>query len=221
MIPSHKDKPTPAHSDAEARISKRNREQAEKEVGEVLERTNSSVLKTLIINQNEFKKFLSRRLPNEQVAEDLLQNSLARAIENQLLLKQEDSVFAWFYRILRNALVDYYRSHAHESKKCQEFLQELLSSSEDQKSAPDEIRTEVCACMERLLPALKPPYAEILKRVDLESQSPNVIAQELGLTLNNLNVRLHRARQALKLSLQRSCGICSEHGCLDCTCEEE
>jgi RNA polymerase sigma-70 factor (ECF subfamily) len=31
-------------------------------------------------------------------------------------------------------------------------------------------------------------------------------------------VRLHRARQALKRELERSCGTCATHGCLDCTC---
>lgn len=45
------------------------------------------------------------------------------------------------------------------------------------------------------------------------------LTQDLQLTPNNLTVRLHRARQALRDGLEESCGICSQHGCLNCVCE--
>jgi RNA polymerase sigma-70 factor (ECF subfamily) len=31
-------------------------------------------------------------------------------------------------------------------------------------------------------------------------------------------VRLHRARQALRNNLEQACGVCTKHGCLNCTC---
>jgi RNA polymerase sigma-70 factor (ECF subfamily) len=31
-------------------------------------------------------------------------------------------------------------------------------------------------------------------------------------------VRLHRARQALRNSLEQACGVCTKHGCLNRTC---
>lgn len=40
------------------------------------------------------------------------------------------------------------------------------------------------------------------------------------MTLNNINVRLHRGRQALKLRLEEMCLTCPEHGFLDCRCDE-
>ena len=46
-------------------------------------------------------------------------------------------------------------------------------------------------------------------------------ARSLGLTLNNLNVRLHRARQRLRGKLEATCHVCSKHGCLDCSCGDE
>ena len=45
-----------------------------------------------------------------------------------------------------------------------------------------------------------------------------VWAEDLGITPNNATVRLHRARKALKRELERSCGTCATHGCLDCGC---
>ena len=44
------------------------------------------------------------------------------------------------------------------------------------------------------------------------------VAGELAITPNNAAVRLHRARTALRRQLERSCGTCATHGCLDCRC---
>ncbi|WP_216608527.1 hypothetical protein [Myxococcus xanthus] len=57
-------------------------------------------------------------------------------------------------------------------------------------------------CVGVLVPTLKPEYADILRKVDLvERGVPGV------------------AREALKKQLERSCGSCAAHGCLDCSCK--
>ena len=43
-------------------------------------------------------------------------------------------------------------------------------------------------------------------------------AKEKDLTPNNASVRRFRSREALRRQLERSCGTCAEHGCLDCDC---
>jgi DNA-directed RNA polymerase specialized sigma24 family protein len=73
--------------------------------------------------------------------------------------------------------------------------------------------------MGRLLPTLKPEYSELVQKIDLDGSDPDEVACSLGITRGNLNVRLHRAREALRKSLELSCGACSKHGCLNCTCE--
>lgn len=178
-----------------------------------------ALIEQLVSNHARFLAFLSRRLPSRQVAEDLLQQSLQRAVQHAGELENETRVTAWFYRILRNTLIDYYRSRASEDRKLQGYLDELVGAGDDIERAPDEIRGEVCACMGRLLPTLHAPYAELLQKIDLEGRSPDAVAEELGLSRATLNVRLHRAREALRKSLVVSCGTCTEHGCLDCTCE--
>jgi RNA polymerase sigma-70 factor (ECF subfamily) len=72
--------------------------------------------------------------------------------------------------------------------------------------------------MRTLLPNLKTEYAEVLEQADLGETAISRFAAEHGITTNNATVRLHRARQALKRELERSCGTCATHGCLDCTC---
>ncbi len=125
---------------------------------------------------------------------------------------------SWFYRILRNAVTDYYRARQAESRKHEGFLREMVTAGKDKTPTLDEVRPTVCECMGRLLTTLRPAYADLITRIDLGGESPAVVAKDLGLTANNLTVRLHRACQALRAALERSCGVCTKHGCLDCTC---
>jgi RNA polymerase sigma factor (sigma-70 family) len=185
---------------------------------EALQPLSDRVVETLIANHAEFKKFLARRLPDETLAEDLLQNCMAKAVERRSDPKAEASVVAWFYAIIKNALIDYYRAHATESDKNAAYLKELTAQGADRVSSADEVGAAVCACMKRLLPTLKPSYAEVIQRIDLGEESPDQVARDLGVTPGNLAVRLYRARLALRASLVRSCGTCTEHGCLDCDC---
>lgn len=177
------------------------------------------LVKRLLEQQPEFLGFLRRRLGSEAVAEDLLQQSLARAVERYHSVKNDDSVVPWFYRILRHAVIDYYRSHDAETRRDDAYLRDLVQAGEDQEPAFDELQPSVCACLSRLLPALRPNYAELIRRIDLDGESPQRVAEELNISQNNLTVRLHRARQALRESLEETCGICTTHGCLHCTCE--
>ena len=56
----------------------------------------------------------------------------------------------------------------------------------------------VCTCLHRLLPKLRANYAELLRRIDIEEESPKRVAEDLKISQSNLTVRLHRARQALR-----------------------
>lgn len=56
--------------------------------------------------------------------------------------------------------------------------------------------------------------------MDLLGELRERVAASLGVTLNNVTVRLHRGRQALKKRLQEMRLTCPIHGFLDCRCEE-
>ena len=135
-----------------------------------------------------------------------------RVVEKGDSLQQSENAVAWFYRLLRNALIDHYRRGATEAKAMD------AKARETDESFELELKDAVCACMKSLLPTLKPEYAEMIQRVDLQEKPLATVAAELAITQNNATVRLHRARQALKQRLERSCGTCASHGCLDCTC---
>ena len=185
---------------------------------EVLKPLDEKIVSVLVENHRNFRSFLAKRVDSESVAEDLLQASLKKAIESPADALETGSIVAWFYKILRNTLTDYYRFRAAESRKHDGFLQELTISGSATVNAADEIEAAICECFEALLPTLKNDYAEALRRVDLNGEGVSAVAKDFGISENNLSVRLHRARNALRVSLERTCGTCTEHGCLNCTC---
>lgn len=173
-----------------------------------------AVVEKLVANHREFLAFLQARVANRAVAEELLQAAFVRTLEKGAAIRDDESAVAWFYRLLRNALIDHYRSTAARARTHEKVAAEALLPSSD------ELNEAVCKCINDLLPTLKAEYASLLDRVDLRGASVSVVAAELGITPNNATVRLHRARQALKRQLERSCGSCAAHGCLDCSCGE-
>jgi RNA polymerase sigma-70 factor (ECF subfamily) len=68
------------------------------------------------------------------------------------------------------------------------------------------------------VPTLRPDYAEIVRRADLEEEPRNQIAADLGLTTNNIGARLHRARRALKDKIEERCATCCDGSLRNCDC---
>jgi RNA polymerase sigma factor (sigma-70 family) len=170
---------------------------------------------TLVGNHREFLAFLQKRVGDRAIAEDILQEAFVRSLAKLETLEQDESAVAWFYRILRNAVVDHYRRRSSGNRKLEAFASELEQHVEPQA----EVRGAVCRCVGALASTLKPEYAEALKRVELDGIAVKDYAQEAGITGGNAAVRVFRAREALRKQVARSCGTCADHGCLDCTCE--
>lgn len=126
----------------------------------------------LIEQESAFRAFLRKRISDDAVTEDLLQQSLMKAVEHGHELKKSDSAVSWFYRILRNAVTDYYRSHTADHRKVKSLRQEMIAAGEDKMPALDEIRPAICTCLDPLLKEMRPAYAHLLERIDLKGSRP-------------------------------------------------
>ena len=170
---------------------------------------------TLVANLAAFQGFARRRLGDDLLAADAVQESLLRALKSERSLSNDENLLAWFYRILRNVLTDLHRRRAVQAKGLERFAQELAISGE----VESDVEQTACACFRGLLLTMRPEYAQVLQLADLDGQSAETVAQQVGITRNNLKVRLHRARCQLRERLEQTCQLCATHGCLDCHCD--
>ena len=175
----------------------------------------SEIASVLVENRRAFLSFLERRVGHRDTAEDVLQEAFARSLD-KVPLESAESAVAWFYRVLRNAVIDHYRRGGANDRALSVLARQL-----DEQGEPDlDERNAVCRCVSRLSETLKTEYALALRRIDVEGLSVQDYAVEVGITANNAGVRVFRAREALRKRVVRWCGSCAERGCIDCTCGE-
>ena len=175
---------------------------------------NSELTLQLVDNHRQFLAFLERRLGDRALAEDILQDAFVKSLQKEDDARDETSSVAWFYRTLRNAVIDHYRRTGVKSRALESLARELESAVEP----PPEIRDEICGCVSRLASTLKPEYEAAIRRIDVDGAAVQEFASEAGITPNNASVRVFRAREALRKQVRTSCGTCADHGCLECSC---
>ena len=174
-------------------------------------------LARLVEGRQQFLSFLQKRIQSKAAAEDILQAAFVRSLEKGGEVRDEESVVAWFYRLLRNAIIDYYRQQGSAERVSERLVAHLADHQE-----PDDIfKGEICRCVVALLDTVKPEYREALQAVDLNEGSLADLAAKAGITSNNAAVRVHRAREALRKQVTTACGVCATHGCLDCHCKSK
>ena len=174
-----------------------------------------AVNQRLLAGRKEFLGYLRRRLGSLDEAEDALQNFSLKVIRAAQSSGQEEKINAWMGQILRRTLIDHYRRRAVRQRAETAYAHEVsitaVAADADQSTGP-------CQCLHKALLRLRPDLAESLRRADLEEEPRARIAVNLGLTTNAFNVRLHRARQALRQELETSCPACRDGGFQDCAC---
>jgi len=120
-----------------------------------------SVIHRLTENRSLFEAFLRRRVEDDFLVQDLLQQSLVKAIQEQHSLNNEESVVPWFYRILRNTVIDYYRAKASEKARRNDYLVEAQVLADNHVPSLDEVKATVCRCLDDARSVLRPGYSDL------------------------------------------------------------
>lgn len=162
-------------------------------------------LEHLVHQIDRFRAFVRSRVVDHNLADEVLQDSFARAVRAIEQVRDDERLDAWFYRILRNRIAD-----LGQRTTALPIINDVAASPGDEAT--------VCRCVVPLVDRLPDEDAQVLRLVDLQGLSPEFVAGMLGITPNALNVRRHRARQQLRRLLDASCGLCASEGCRDCTC---
>ncbi len=145
-------------------------------------------------------------------AEDLLHDSVVGAIPVLSQLEDEAQLEGWFHRTLRNKAVDHHRKKSREGQRNNKWARQTT------RYVVPEFQPNLCQCVHELIPTLKPEYAEAIRDVEMSDENMRDVAARIGISYNNLKVRVHRARRKLRQRLEKTCAKCAEQGCIDCTC---
>jgi len=99
------------------------------------------VLRVLLDNHARFLSFLERRVGSREEAEDILQEAFVRSVDRAGSLRDAESATAWFYRVLRNAVIDHYRREGSRSRAVERLAAEAAEAAKNPTGSARSTRT--------------------------------------------------------------------------------
>ena len=174
--------------------------------------------------QPKISNYLSRLIgPGE--AEDTAQEVFTKISRSLDSFKGQSKLSTWIYRIATNTAIDKLRSAGHKHTAGQIRLDDGtgIENTPPGIRAPDTptdqkvIRREMSECVREYVDRLPPDHRTVLILKELEGFKNREIAAILDISLENVKVRLHRARARLKQELADGCDFyLNEEGTLAC-----
>jgi RNA polymerase sigma-70 factor (ECF subfamily) len=151
-----------------------------------------------------------KRLVGESEAEDLAQSVMLKVSEGLPGFRGESSLSTWIYRIATNAALDRLRRSATRAAAGTEFdldegdvPPELLAPSAEAQA----VRREMSECIREFVDRLPERYRTVMVLGELEGFENAEIGAILGVSLDTVKIRLHRARERLRSDLQSGCSF--------------
>jgi len=156
------------------------------------------------------RKFILALVKDEWAADDLIQETFLK-IQNYLKnLKDPSKLSSWIFRIAYNLCQDHFRRSKRSNKEesIGQEEREDLSEAFIQKELDIQKRLEqqqMGECVQNQVDLLPHSLRTVLILFDIMEFSHQEIANILGITVQNVKVRLHRARGKLKVILEEKC----------------
>lgn len=147
---------------------------------------------------DSLKAFILRRVSDEDLANDLLQDVFLRIHSNIGSLKDSSRIQSWVYQIARNVIIDYYRS-----KKQKEELDESHHATEEMEE--EDAVGRLTPALRSMINALPEPYREALILTEIEGIPQKELSIRWGISFSGAKSRVQRGRAMLREMLERCC----------------
>lgn len=159
--------------------------------------TTSSVWTQL---STDLRQFIRRRVPDEHVADDLLQETFLRIHRNLGTLNDADRLAAWVYQIARNVIHDHYRKSSDTTVALDD-----ADACEEPDGPVTHLRCRAGEWLDELIRQLPEGYREAVQLSEIEGLTQQAVADRLGLSLSGAKSRIQRGRAMFKEVLDQCC----------------
>ena len=149
------------------------------------------------------RKFILASVKNEAVADDLVQETFIKIQENLDSVRDPEKISSWIFRIAYHLCQDHFRVLKKSSS--QEEIHDGLVILQESPIQKELEQGEMSRCVQDKLSLLPETLRSVILFADIMDFSHQEIADILGLTVENVKVRLHRARKKLKEILEKEC----------------
>jgi len=153
-----------------------------------------------------------QRMCGENDAADLTQTVFLKVSRSLDTFRGDSSLSTWIYWIATNTAHDHASSSLARQRECEELLEADGSPDDYQDSAlpaadREYIRSEMSACIRGVIDDLPDGYRSVLILSEFDELSNIEIADVLGISIDAVKIRLHRARNILREALKCECHL--------------
>lgn len=137
-------------------------------------------------------------------ADDIVQDTIERALKFAAQYERGTNLRAWVYQILFSVFITRYRRSRREKNALRALATDPCAwTTPERFSAPDTGAPLSPTCQGKL-DALPETFRAVLKLVDLDELTYREAASELGVPVGTVMSRLHRGRKLLASQLQEA-----------------
>ena len=169
------------------------------------------ISKAIDREQSRLRNFIRRRIPDQQDAEDILQDVFYELVEAYRMMKPIEQVTAWLFRVARNRIADAFRRKKRDAlstgpqainEEGETLAWEDLLPSPD--AGPDAAfaRGVLLDELDAALDELPEEQREVFIAHELMGYSFKELAAQSGVSVNTLLSRKHYAVLHLRQRLQ-------------------
>jgi RNA polymerase sigma-70 factor (ECF subfamily) len=147
---------------------------------------------------SDLRRFIRRRVRDDHVADDLLQETFLRIQRGFGSLRNRKRLAGWVHQIARNVIRDHYR----QGQGAGEMLAADVPEEADDVGP---VRARGAEWMGELIRQLPDGYREAVQLSEIEGLTQQEVAARLGLSLSGAKARVQRGRKMLKEALEQCC----------------
>lgn len=136
------------------------------------------------------RRFILKRVGDEQTADDILQNVFIKIHTHLDSLEDESKLQSWVYQIARNAIADHYRRAP--------LTQALDADMPQSEDMDDEARAALALSVREMVDCLPAEYRDALILDAFEGLDQAEIGARLGISVSGAKSRVQRARAKLR-----------------------
>ena len=164
-------------------------------------------------------RYLGKMVGAEE-AKDLTQDVFIKVRKNLDSFRGESKFSTWIYKIATNTALDKIRNISSQrvikTKPTINSEDEIEVELEDKDTWTGEkplsveqqyVQKEMNRCIHEVIKNLSADFKAVVLLSEMENFKDNEIAEVLGISLNTVKIRLHRARCALKKKLEDTCNF--------------
>lgn len=137
--------------------------------------------------------FILKKVKNKDVTNDIFQNTFLKIHKNISQLQKEEKVKAWIFQIARNEIVNHFNTEAV-------YVEKMIIN----KQNPPQEYEHIC-CFDKFITDLPEIHRQVIELIYVKGLKQKEVAKELEISLENVKVRVKRAKDILKKKFNECC----------------